>query len=231
MALWDDTCLVDFRMEAALTPGRVSEFVAGHTPLRGAIYCSVKREDLDVVCHLRKLAHKVIRLTPETAIPLTVHYATPQTLGADRVAAAVGAWEDHQGHPILVVDAGTAVTYDFVDPDGNYRGGNIAPGIALNLRSLHEFTARLPLVPFPSPMAALSGELFGSDTRGAIARGAVDAVRASIIFYRSRLPKDTRVVLGGGCGRHLATVLDFEVFTDEHLVSKGLNRILLYNER
>lgn len=230
MALWDDSRLVDFRMETALSPARVSEFVGDNAPLRGAIYCSVKREDLDVVCHLRKLARKVIRLTPETRIPLVVDYATPQTLGADRVAAAVGAWEDHKGHPILVVDAGTAVTYDFVDADGHYRGGNIAPGISMNLRALHEFTARLPLVPFPSPMKALDDELFGSDTRGAIARGAVDAVRASIVFYRSRLPEDTRVVLGGGCGRHLATVLDFPVYADEHLVSKGLNRILLYNE-
>ena len=230
MALWDDSRLVDFRMETVLTPARVDEFAGGNVPLRGAIYCSVKREDLDVVCHLRKLARKVIRLTPETRIPLVVDYATPQTLGADRVAAAVGAWEDHKGHPILVVDAGTAVTYDFVDADGHYRGGNIAPGISMNLRALHEFTARLPLVPFPSPMKALADDLFGSDTRGAIARGAVDAVRASIVFYRSRLPEDTRVVLGGGCGRHLATVLDFPVHADEHLVSKGLNRILLYNE-
>ncbi len=231
MALWDDARLLDFRVAPVLTPSCVDAFVGTRKPLDGAIYCSVKREDLDLVCHLRRLARIVMRLGPESNIPISIDYATPQTLGSDRVAAAVGAWEDHQGHPILVVDAGTAVTYDFVDPSGCYRGGNIAPGISLNLRALHDYTARLPLVPFPSPMKALTDRLFGTDTRGAIARGAVDAVRASIIYYRSQLPDDTRVVLGGGCGRHLATVLDFPVFVDEHLVSKGLNRILIYNEQ
>lgn len=231
MALWDETELVDFKMEPALTPARVSEFLEGRPHLDGAIYCSVTREDLSVVCHLRKFSKLTLRLGPETPTPLRIDYATPQTLGADRVAAAVGAWADHQGHPILVVDAGTAVTYDLVDAEGTYCGGNIAPGISLNLRALHEFTARLPLVPFPSPMSALAGQMFGRDTRGAIARGAVDSVRACIAFYRSQLPPDTVVVLGGGCGRHLATVLDFPVHVDEHLVSKGLNRILIYNAR
>ncbi len=230
MALWDDTRLVDFRMEPALKPVRISEFVEGRGPLAGAIYCSVAREDVSVVCHLRHICQHTLRLGPETPIPLIVDYATPQTLGADRVAAAVGAWADHKGHPILVVDAGTAVTYDLVSPAGVYCGGNIAPGISMNLRALHEFTARLPLVPFPTPMADLGSQLFGRDTRGAIARGAVDAVRASIAFYRSRLPEDTVIVLGGGCGRHLATVCDFPTHVDEHLVSKGLNRILIYNE-
>lgn len=230
MALWEGTRLVDFRMEPALTPARIDEFTSGHPALSGSIYCSVAREDMRVVCHLRHICAHTLRLGPETPTPLTVDYDTPQTLGADRVAAAVGAWADHKGHPILVVDAGTAVTYDYVDAGGHYRGGNIAPGIAMNLRGLHEFTARLPLVPFPSPMAGLADNLFGRDTRGAIARGAVDAVRASIEFYRRRMPADTVVVLGGGCGRHLATVCDFPVHVDEHLVSKGLNRILIYNE-
>lgn len=230
MALWEDTRLVDFRMEPALNPVRISKFIASCDELSGAIYCSVTREDVSVVCHLRHLCAHTLRMGPETPVPLRVDYATPQTLGADRVAAAVGAWADHKGHPILVVDAGTAVTYDFVTPDGVYAGGNIAPGITMNLRALHEFTARLPLVPFPKSMAQQARQLFGNDTRGAIARGAVDAVRASIEFYRRRLPDDTVIVIGGGCGHHLATVCDFPVHVDDHLVSKGLNRILIYNE-
>ena len=230
MALWEETRLVGFRMEPVPTPARIDAFIGEGRAFDGAIYCSVVREDVELVCHLRHICAHTLRLGPETPIPLRVAYKTPQTLGADRIAAAVGAWADHKGHPILVVDAGTAVTYDLVDADGTYVGGNIAPGITMNLRALHEFTARLPLVPFPSPMARLADELFGSDTRGAIARGAVDAVRAAIEFYRRRLPDDTVTVLGGGCGHHLASVLDFPVHVDDHLVSKGLNRILIYNE-
>ena len=229
IALWRDTELEEFRLEPALTPGKVSDFVSGRT-LAGAIYCSVAREDMDVLHRMRHLCPRAMRLTSDTPLPVKVDYRTPTTLGTARVAAAVGAWSDYAGHPILVVDAGTAVTYDYVDPDGVYHGGNIAPGISMELRALHEFTARLPLVPFPEDMPRLCAELFGRDTREAIALGSVYSVVASIYFYRSRLPEETVIVLGGGCGHHLASVCDFEARVDEHLASKGLNRILLYNE-
>lgn len=228
IALWEGTELVDFRMEASLTPAKVAAF-AGDRTIDGAIYCSVAREDVVIMRHLRHNTRKAMRLNPDTPIPIRVAYRTPSTLGADRVAAAVGAWSDFKGRPILVVDAGTAVTCDYVDPDGVYQGGNIAPGISMQLRALHEFTARLPLVPFPEDMPRLCTSLMGRDTREAIALGVVQSVLAQIDYYRKRLPEGTVTVLGGGCGHHLASVCDFEATVDEHLVSKGLNRILLYN--
>lgn len=228
IALWEGTELVDFRMEPSLTPAKVTAF-AGDRTIDGAIYCSVAREDVVIMRHLRHNTRKAMRLNPDTPIPIRVAYRTPSTLGADRVAAAVGAWSDFKGRPILVVDAGTAVTCDYVDPDGVYQGGNIAPGISMQLRALHEFTARLPLVPFPEDMPRLCTSLMGRDTREAIALGVVHSVLAQIDYYRKRLPEGTVTVLGGGCGHHLASVCDFEATVDEHLVSKGLNRILLYN--
>lgn len=230
IALWEGSRLQEFLMEPALTPAKVSDFV-GSRHLSGAIYCSVTRENVDILRHMRHICRKSMRLTPMTPLPLRVSYSTPTTLGADRVAAAVGAWGDYRDRDILVVDAGTAVTYDYVSADGIYHGGNIAPGISMELRALHEFTARLPLVPFPENMPELcSGPLFGNSTSRAIALGAVYSVVASINFYRSRLPEGTVTVLGGGCGHHIAPVCGFDVRVDEHLVSKGLNRILLYNE-
>lgn len=230
IALWDDEELVDFRMEPRLTPAKVAAFT-GDRRLDGAIYCSVTREDTEIMRHLRHNSRKAMRLNPDTSIPLRIDYRTPSTLGADRVAAAVGAWSDFKGQSILVVDAGTAVTYDYVDPEGVYRGGNIAPGISMGLRALHEFTSRLPLVPFPEDMPALCSEMMGRDTRTAIALGVVHSVLAQIDYYRKRLPGGTVTVLGGGCGHHLASVCDFKAYVDEHLVSKGLNRILLYNNK
>lgn len=230
MALWDGEELVDFFMEPALTPAKVDKLLGGK-PLRGAIYCSVAREDVEVVRHLRHIAPLALRLNPDTPIPIRVAYRTPSTLGADRVAAAVGAWSDHAGKPILVVDAGTAVTFDYVSPEGVYEGGNIAPGISMSLRALHEFTRRLPLVPFPEDMPALCTTMMGQTTREAIALGVVHSVLAQMDWYRRRLPEGTVTVLGGGCGHHLASVCDYDVKVDDHLVSKGLNRILLYNEK
>lgn len=229
MSLWEDRELVDTVIEPRLVPEAVERFVKS-VPLAGAIYCSVVHGNGPVINKLSHLARCVYRLTAATPLPITIDYATPSTLGADRIAAAVGAWSEHQGQPVLVIDAGTAVTYDYVDPSGTYRGGNIAPGITMELRALSEMTARLPLVEFPEDMARLRSSLLGRDTREAITLGAVYSVVASIAYYRSRLPEDTCVVLGGGCGHHLASLCDFPVHVDEHLVSKGLNRILLYNE-
>lgn len=229
IALWKDTELEDTVIEDRLTPSSVEAFVAKRR-LAGAIYCSVVQNNGPVINKLSHLARCVYRLSPQTPVPITIDYSNPQTLGADRIASAVGAWSDYRGRNILVIDAGTAVTYDFVDSTGTFRGGNIAPGITMELKALNQFTARLPLVPFPEQMSSLKDRLMGHDTAEAITLGAVYSVIASIGYYRSRLPEDTVVVLGGGCAHHLAALCDFDVKVDEHLASKGLNRILLYNE-
>lgn len=229
ISLWEDMTLVDSVIEARLTPSSVQQFV-GDRKLSGAIYCSVVQNNGPVINKLSHLARCVYRLTPSTPLPITLDYSTPSTLGADRIAAAVGAWSDFKGRDILVIDAGTAVTYDYVDASGTYRGGNIAPGITMELKALNQFTAKLPLIPFPENMGELRHTLLGRSTAEAITLGAVYSVVASIGYYRSRLPEGTVVVLGGGCGHHLASLCDFDVHVDEHLASKGLNRILLYNE-
>ncbi len=79
-------------------------------------------------------------------MPLTISYATPETLGHDRIAAAAGARKLLPGSPLLIMDLGTAITIDFVTANGEYRGGNISPGLLTRFKSLHDHTARLPLV-------------------------------------------------------------------------------------
>ena len=212
IALWENTELVDTVIETRLTPASVDKFVDKRR-LDGAIYCSVVQNNGPVINKLSHIARCVYRLNTSTKLPIRINYDTPTTLGADRVAAAVGACSEHKGKDILVVDAGTAVTYDYVDANGVYQGGNIAPGITMELKALNSFTARLPLISFPENIP-----------------GSVYSVVASISYYRSRLPEGTVVVLGGGCGHHLASLCDFEAHVDEHLASRGLNRILLYNE-
>lgn len=229
IALWENTELVDTVIETRLTPASVEKFV-NRRRLDGAIYCSVVQNNGPVINKLSHLSRCVYRLNTSTKLPIKINYDTPTTLGADRVAAAVGAWSEHKGRDILVVDAGTAVTYDYVDADGVYQGGNIAPGITMELKALNTFTARLPLIPFPENIPVLCRNLMGKNTAEAIALGSVYSVVASIRYYRSQLPEGTVVVLGGGCGHHLASLCDFEAHVDEHLASRGLNRILLYNE-
>ena len=120
---------------------------------------------------------------------------------------------------------GTAVTYDLVSADGHFRGGNIAPGIGMRLRSLNSFTARLPKV-----VGYGDTPLLGTDTATAMRAGAVRGVVSEIVYYRNSLPEGTNVVLTGGWAERVSEFLDFPVILEKCLVTKGLLSILLYNE-
>lgn len=160
-----------------------------------------------------------------TPCPLKIKYGTPGTLGPDRIAAAVGAWGEAPGRNILVIDAGSAITYDIVDNKGNFLGGNIAPGIKMRLRSLHEFTDRLPMV-------VKDGDIpfIGYDTETAIRSGVITGICHEIEGYiRAAREKfgEVFVFLTGGDGISLKNNIKSSIFADKFLVAKGLNRILL----
>jgi len=228
MALWNGDIMEEMRIETHLTPDVIARFLNGHAPVDAAIYCSVASHGTDVVAAVSSLSRKTIRLTGETPLPIAIDYGTPGSLGADRIAAAVGAHATASGVPLLVVDAGTAVTYDAVTPDGRFIGGNIAPGMNMRLEALHRFTARLPRVAVPREIP--DGPLMGHDTASAMILGAVYGIVGSISYYKSHLPAGTKVVMTGGWADQLSRLCDFDVTVSPHLVSIGLNRILIYNE-
>ena len=165
-----------------------------------------------------------------TAIPLRNAYGTPQTLGADRLAAAVGAASLRPGCATLVVDAGTALKFDLVTADGTYHGGSIAPGLAMRLRALHTFTGRLPLLELPSADATIS--LVGDSTTGSllsgVVNGAVAEIAGLIAQYQQAYP-GLGVLLSGGDAAFLAARLPARIFVVPELVLLGLNRILVYH--
>ena len=165
-----------------------------------------------------------------TAIPLRNAYGTPQTLGADRLAAAVGAASLRPGRATLVVDAGTALKFDLITADGTYHGGSIAPGLAMRLRALHTFTGRLPLLELPSADATIS--LVGDSTTGSllsgVVNGAVAEITGLIAQYQQAYP-GLGVLLSGGDAAFLAARLPARIFVVPELVLLGLNRILVYH--
>lgn len=178
----------------------------------------------------------MLRLGPDTPVPIVIDYDTPRTLGPDRVAAAVGAWDwaRQSGHSgdLLVVDAGTAATIDLVTADGHFAGGNIAAGIALRLRALHEHTGRLPLLERDDTAGALPP--LGRDTRSALACGAARGLAAEVEgtarhigrAVTGRLPL---VVLTGGDGPLLARLVTLPAVALPHLTLQGLYKIYQYN--
>ena len=225
IALWDGSELVEQEVTDTLTKQQLEGVVTRFRPGR-ALVGTVTGNGPRIARFLRELGVPYAReLSYDMPLPLKLDYATPHTLGEDRIAAAVGAWSLFPGENSLVVDMGTAVTYDLVTAEGHFAGGNIAPGIGMRLRSLHSFTARLPQV-------SGYGEtpLLGSDTATAMRAGAVRGVAAEISYYRSTLPKDTNLVLTGGWARRVSEFLDFPVTLEPCLVTKGLLSILLFND-
>lgn len=170
---------------------------------------------------------KVIQLTHQTPVPVKLHYETKESLGMDRLAAVVGAHSLYPGHNCLVIDTGTAITLDLVTKDGIFMGGNISPGIRLRFLSLHEHTARLPLLEpggdFP---------LLGSSTEKAIRSGILNGVRYELQGYMEELQKKYSpllVILTGGDAPLLSKYLQPGIIIDLNLIFAGLNRILEYN--
>ena len=193
-----------------------------------AILCTVTDGNEFILETLTELLgeENVKVLTREMPIPMEIDYSTPETLGADRVAAAVGATVINPGKTSLVVDIGTAITYDVVTADCHFRGGNIAPGIGMRLRALNAYTSRLPLID-------RKGEtpLWGESTDTAMRSGAVNGVIGEILYYMSQLPADTTLILTGGWGTDMAKLLPIKAVAKPCLVSIGLNRILSYNNQ
>lgn len=196
--------------------------------LSSAIVSSVvdlEQRDYDI---LGKLGMEVVELNHRLPIPIKNCYSTPETLGNDRLAAAVGANSLYPDSNILIIDAGTCITYDLVDCRNRYLGGNISPGLNMRMKALHEFTSRLPIV---SPV----GELLpmGNSTETAIRAGVVHGIEYEIQGYieeNRRKYKELFVFLTGGDLFSFDTSLKNSIFADKFLVLKGLNRILEYNE-
>lgn len=192
----------------------------------GGMWCSVRPIDQNILLWLNSLGLK--QLDWATPVPIKNLYHTPQTLGMDRLAAAVGAWSLKPGKDILVIDAGTAITFDFVTSAGEYMGGNIAPGVELRLKSLHEHTGALPLVSRIGPAPR-----FGYDTDTAIRSGVINGIANEIMGYVAGLESEypsVLVFLTGGDAESFALKCKSGTFAVTDLVLTGLDCICRFNE-
>ena len=177
---------------------------------------------------------RVLPLRPGfTPVPVRVAYATPHTLGPDRLAGVVGAAHLRPGQPTLVVDAGTALKLDVLTAEGEYLGGSIAPGLRMRLRALHEFTGRLPLLKLPPPAEAvqLIGDSTASSMHSGVLNGLAAEVRGLVAAYQARYP-GLGVLLTGGDAAYVQAGLapaPGSIFVVPELVLLGLDKILRYN--
>jgi type III pantothenate kinase len=170
---------------------------------------------------------KTIFLDSSTNVPLINLYKTPQTLGMDRIAASVGAAFLFPETDRLVIDAGTCITYDFIDYKDQYHGGGISPGIDLRFKALNTFTKKLPLVERNNEV-----ELIGSNTEKSILSGVINGVLCEvdgiISQYKSRY-SGIKIIICGGDSSFFESKIKETIFAVPELVIIGLNRILEYN--
>ena len=171
--------------------------------------------------------NKLLFLDHHLPLPLKIAYDTPETLGHDRIAAAAGARCLYPDYPLLIMDLGTAITVDFVTSEGEYKGGNISPGLETRFKSLHDHTARLPLVKKDTGYPE-----FGYSTQSAIAAGVQQGIIYELNGYLTRFeeiyPHCKFVVTGGDAG-FFVPKLKKTIFAHPDLVLTGLNHILEFN--
>jgi type III pantothenate kinase len=210
----------------ALTISFLNGIIDDYQPSAGII-SSVKEINPEVYKFLCEKLSFFTYLSSATSLPLENAYGSPETLGMDRIAAAVGAWSICPGRPLLIIDMGTAITYDFVSEDGVFTGGNIAPGLNLRFKSLHLFTGKLPEVE-----ASENFDSFGKDTENAIRAGVMQGIlyeaNGYIFGYKERFP-NLFAFLTGGDLIYFAEKLKNGIFVSGNLVLIGLNRILNHN--
>lgn len=184
--------------------------------------------DEDMRLLLKDLADFWIEAGPDLPVPVKIGYSTPETLGFDRVAICVGGMSLFPGKPLLVIDSGTAITFNYVSGAGVFLGGNISPGLDMRFKGLHHFTARLPCV---QPEMNYGG--IGRTTEEAIRNGVMDGMFFEVKKYVDdflRTEEEGQVLVTGGNSVFLKCRLNEEVHFNESLGFVGLNVILEHNK-
>ena len=201
-----------------------------------SIISSVVNIEAAVVNTLHRCSQHFVLFDHNTPVPIVNRYDTPQTLGQDRLAAAVGAKSLCPDENLLIIDAGSAITYDFVSDKGEYMGGNIAPGLKMRFTMLQRMTKKLPLVEVEENELI---PLFGKNTRDAIAAGVIRGIAYEVKGYMrtlsEKVPHFQTFLTGGNAPYILNNVRTSrtekrDIRVEKNLVLIGLYTILIFNK-
>ncbi|MBK8442550.1 MAG: type III pantothenate kinase [Sphingobacteriales bacterium] len=229
IAVFDATDVLQHRsiINGIITPAEIEAYLQ-QFPVQYGIVSSVAQPTPALAAWVAQQPNFIF-FTPTTPLPLTHRYATPETLGRDRMALAVASHYLFPQRNVLAIDGGTCLTYNFTDAAACFWGGAIAPGVNMRYKALHHFTARLPLVAIDAPPPA---DFIGNSTQHAIQSGVLYGTTAEIEQtvhrYRRRFG-ECQVLLTGGSAPLLASLLKIPLFLQPNAVLFGLHKILQYH--
>ncbi len=204
---------------------QVDKIIATYNPKK-AIVSNVSNLPID----LSGKGISVLEFSHQTNLPVTINYKTPQTLGLDRIALACGAKFHQQKGNLLIIDAGTCITYDFVSNANEYIGGAISPGLNIRLKAMHHFTGKLPTTEFSEQLDEPA--FIGKSTKECLLSGAfwgmVMEINGNISRYTQQFD-EVYVFLTGGDANKFEKHVKNRIFANPFLLLDGLNYILEFN--
>lgn len=195
-------------------------------PVESVLACNVAGNE--IIGHLAELGDIKLVRSAAKACGVTNSYQDPEELGVDRWVAMIGA-RAGTNSACLIVDAGTAVTLDLLDPQGRHHGGQILPGFRLMTESLGQSTSDLPLVDIDTPQALRNTSGLANSTNAAIAQGVLGAILGAVERSLRSLTKtyaEVTVILTGGDAEIIHDHLQHAAELRPHLVLEGLARTL-----
>ncbi|WP_223551079.1 type III pantothenate kinase [Aestuariivivens sp. NBU2969] len=204
----------------------ISSIASTQPEIKKAVVSSVARLDAEQKETLKK-RFELFEINHKTKVPFKNCYKTPKTLGVDRIVLVSASVLKFPNSNVLIVDAGTCVTFDFVTANKEYLGGAISPGIRMRYQSLNHFTVNLPLLDTQMPDNIIGNSTKASMHSGVV-NGLVNEIEGVISEYKQKY-SDLTVILTGGDANFLSKQLKSSIFANSNFLLEGLNYILQFN--
>lgn len=229
IAIFDQSSIIKKMVVSDISNSLLSD-INNEFCIHGIIISTVKRIVDDVIINtINKWNKLFIQLSYETNLPIGNDYKTPETLGQDRIASVIGATHFFPKGNCLVIDAGTCITYDFINLNQTYIGGSISPGLSMRYRGMHEFTASLPLLN-KQRLNTFVGYNTVTSMQTGVDYGLSFEIQGFIQKYFTNFGQ-VKVIMTGGDAEYLASMIKYEIFVNPDLVLIGLDKILNYNAK
>lgn len=227
LGLFENANLVAKEVLSADQQTKILEWLTNHQPKNIILSTVGQPLPVELEQQIRSSSLYFIKLSQDTPLPIQNQYQTPETLGKDRIAAVIGASVHFPQEHCVIIDAGTCITYEVLHARKGYLGGNIAPGLYMRYKAMHEFTANLPLVENEEVL-----HIIGYSTKSAMQNGGqlgclyeIEGFVADMELKIGQL----NVILTGGDADFFAKKMKRKIFVHHNLVLEGLNKILSYN--